>query len=574
MRDGTNQDERLPDSLDVRLIEVLNEWSDRRNTHRFWSRDASLWTSGDEANWLGWLTVVDQQAENLESLRDFAREVEGRFTHALLLGMGGSSLSPEVLSLCFGQRSGFPGLRVVDSTVPGEVTACEDSVPLESTLFLSASKSGSTLETALLTDYFLERLSARVGARRAAQQFVAITDPGSRLEAKASAAGFRQVFHGVPSIGGRYSALSSFGLVPAAAMGLDVQRLLEGAKGMMAACGPNVLATDNPGVRLGLLLGAAAEAGKDKLTLIASPEIAPLGAWIEQLIAESTGKLGKGIVPIDGEALDEPSRYGPDRVFVILDLESGRAAASESVLAELAAAGHPVVRLSVPSVEDIGREFFRWEVATATAGAVLGINPFDQPDVESAKIAARELTAAYEVHGSLPPDEAFFTDDGIGLFAGQAYAARLVADAGSQTLPALIRAHLSAIEEGDYFALLAFIARNRETSEALARIRQAVRSYSRTATCFGFGPRFLHSTGQLHKGGADNGVFLQIGCADASDLEVPGTNLKLGVVKTAQALGDYQVLSRLGRRVLRVQINEPLNDGLKRLEGVVREAVR
>ncbi len=569
-----NQDELLPESLRRSVAGLLDRWSGRRGMHRLWNSDASLWTSADEASWLGWLAEPDRQLNRLGALRDFAGNVRGQFTHAVLLGMGGSSLCPEVLSLCFGPQEGFPELFVVDSTVPEQIEACEDSIRLESTLFLSASKSGSTLETALLTDYFLGRLTNRVGPERAAAQFVAITDPGSRLEAKAREAGFGFVFHGVPSIGGRYSALSDFGIVPAAAMGLDVQRLLDGAKAMMSACGPEVPADENPGLRLGLLMGASARAGRDKLTLIPSPEIAPLGAWIEQLIAESTGKLGTGIVPVDGEELDGPSRYAPDRVFVALDLEAGTPAASEPALKALAAAGHPVVRVSIASVDEIGQEFFRWEVATAVAGAVLGINPFDQPDVESAKVAARELTAAYQADGSLPSDEAFFKGDGIGLFAGKAHADRLMAEARSLTLPALLRAHLSTIEQGDYFALLAFIARNPETSATLARMRDSVRSRSTAATCIGFGPRFLHSTGQLHKGGADNGVFLQIESTDATDLRISGKDLTFGVVKAAQALGDFQVLTSLERRALRAQIDGSLGEGLERLESAIRAAAQ
>ena len=570
MRDIGSQKEMLPDPLCQEVAGLVSHWSEHSNSYRLWSGDASLWTSADEANWLGWLAVADEQLERLAELREFAEKVNGRFTHAVLLGMGGSSLCPEVLSLCFGRKDGFPEFRVVDSTVPGQAKAVEDSIRFESTLFLAASKSGSTLETALLTDYFLERLIGKVGTQEAAEQFVAITDPGSRLEAKALAAGFGHVFHGVPSIGGRYSALSDFGIVPAAAMGLDVQRLLEGAEAMVSACGPDVPARDNPGVRLGLLLGAAASTGRDKLTLIASPEVAPLGAWIEQLVAESTGKQGKGIVPVDGEMLVDPSRYGPDRVFVTLDLASGTPAVPESVLMDFAAAGHPVVRVATASVDDIAQEFFRWEVATAVAGAVLGINPFDQPDVESAKVAARELTAAYAVDGSLPSDEPFFMADGIELFAGKAYADRLMAAAGSPTLSTLLGAHLSTLKDGDYFALLAFIARNRGTSAALARIRDSVRSRTKAATCIGFGPRFLHSTGQLHKGGADNGVILQVGCADAEDIEIPGQDLSFGVVKAAQALGDFQVLTRLGRRALRVHLHGPLDDGLNRLEAAIR----
>ena len=566
--------EALPTPLLVRVTGLVDEWSKTGGVRRLWDRDASLWTSAEEERWLGWLTVVDRQLDRLGALGDFAAQIRGRFTHAALLGMGGSSLCPEVLSMCSGPQEGCPELRAIDSTVPAQVRAAEDSLPLESTLFLSASKSGSTLETALLTDYFLDRLSAQFGSQRAASQFVAITDPGSRLEHKARQAGFGHVFHGEPHIGGRYSALSDFGIVPAAVMGLDLSRLLNGAKAMMSACGPDVPPAANPGVRLGLLLGAAALAGRDKLTLVTSPEIASLGAWIEQLVAESTGKLGKGIVPVDGERLGEPSDYTSDRVFAVLDLESGQPAAPEPALESLADAGHPVIRVSIGTVEDLGQEFFRWELATAVAGAVLGINPFDQPDVESAKVAARDLTATYEADGSLPSDEPFFAGDGVLLYATEAYAQRLVREARASKLPSLLRAHITAAGDGDYLALLAFIDRNPVTVGSLARMREAIRSRSTVATCVGFGPRFLHSTGQLHKGGADNGVFLQIGCADGPDLEVPGRDLTFGVVKDAQALGDFQVLSRLGRRALRVQIDGSPTTGLARLEAAIHEALQ
>lgn len=570
----SSQQEILPDFLRTRVARLAQEWSSSGGMRRLWDGDDSLWTSTDEANWLGWLRVVDGQLGRLDALREFSRSIKGRFTDAVLMGMGGSSLCPEVLGLCIGPELGFPRLRVVDSTVPEQVRACEDSVRLDSTLFLSASKSGSTLETALLTDYFLERLSARIGHRRAAGQFVAITDPGSRLEKMAQEIGFGHVFHGIPSIGGRYSALSDFGVVPAAAMGLDPERLLLPAKAMMSACAPGAPCLENPGLRLGLILGAAALVGRDKLTLIASPEIAPLGAWIEQLVAESTGKRGKGIVPVDGEALDDPSNYEPDRVFVVLDLESGTPAAPERSIRALAGQGHPVARISVARIDDVAQEFFRWEVATAVAGAVMGVNPFDQPDVEAAKVAARELTSAYEADGSLPPERAFFSGNGARLYAAGPYAARLAEAARSSNLSGLLRAHLAAAGEGDYVALLAFMDRNEDTVASLARMRAAIRSSSPVATSVGFGPRFLHSTGQLHKGGPDSGVFLQIGCAETAALDVPGRSLSFGVVLAAQALGDFHVLGRLGRRALRVQLDGNPRDGLRRLESAVREATQ
>lgn len=568
------QQEQVADPIRHRVEGLVAEWSASRGMVRLWQGDETLWTSSGESKWLGWLSIVDRQLENADLLRKFGDSIQGRFSHVVLLGMGGSSLCPEVLRQCFGTKYGYPDLRVVDSTDPAQIKACEDAIRMGSTLFISASKSGSTIETSLLTEYFLDRLSSLVGARRAAEQFVAITDPGSRLESNARALGFGYVMYGEPEIGGRYSALSHFGMVPAAAMGLDTARLLVGAQVMQSRCGPEVPAAENPALQLGLLMGAAAEAGRDKLTFLISPGVSSLGTWIEQLVAESTGKRGKGIVPVEGEALGSLSAYGDDRVFVGLSLASESDPSRELALDELARHGHPVVRIGIQSLDDIAQEFFRWEVATAVAGAVLGIDPFDQPDVESAKVAARELTSTYEASGSLPSEDAFFAVQGIRLFAAPEYSERLLADSGRHSLATVLRAHLDAVGPGDYLALLAFVNRNLETQAALGRMRETVRSLSGAATCVGFGPRFLHSTGQLHKGGADNGVFLQIGCENHIDLAVPGRDLTFGVVKDAQALGDFSVLSRLGRRALRVHLDGDLGTGLARLESELAAAVQ
>ena len=574
MPDINTQVERLPVPLLERVRTVSEEWDARANIRRFWDGDESLWTSSGEGNWLGWLGVVEPRPADRQALRDFAEQVRGRYSHAVLLGMGGSSLCPEVLRLCFGVRDGFPDLKVLDSTDPAQIRACEESVRIESTLFLSASKSGSTIETSLLTQHFLDRLTRRIGARRAANQFVAITDPSSQLESTARDLGFGHVFYGVPSIGGRYSALSNFGLAPAAAMGLDVGRLLDGARAMHSACGPRSAAADNPGLRLGLLLGTAAMAGRDKLTLLTSPGVASLGTWIEQLVAESTGKRGKGIVPVEGEGFGEPPSYSHDRVFVHTSLESEAGPSRDPRLEELVQRGHPVACIRIQELADIGQEFFRWEVATAVAGAVLGINPFDQPDVESAKVAARELTAAYEADGSIPAEDAFLEESGIQLFAPHHLAESLLAGSTDPSLSAVLGTYLDKVRAGDYVALLPFVSRNPETEAVLARMRNSVRCRTRVATCVGFGPRFLHSTGQLHKGGPDSGVFVQIGCDDASDIPAPGRELSFGVVKTAQALGDFNVLARLGRRALRVHMSGHLADGLAKLEAAFTQAIQ
>ena len=567
------QQEYIPAPLDGVVRDLIREWRDRGNLGRLWTGDATLWTSSGESDWLGWLLVIDRLLADIRPLQDFSAEVKGRFSHAVLLGMGGSSLCPEVLRLCFGTENRYPDLIVVDSTDPAQIDACERSIRLESTLFLSASKSGTTLETSLLTRYFLDRLTQRFGVARAAQRFVAITDPGSALERLATDLGFGRVFHGAPTIGGRYSALSHFGMVPAAAIGLDVGGLLRSAQAMHAACSPDVVAEANPGLRLGALLGAAALAGRDKLTFVCSPSVASLGTWIEQLVAESTGKNGKGIVPVEGEDLAAPASYGDDRLFVSISSDAERDPARDATLDQLLRVGHPVVRISMRGIADIGQEFFRWEVATAVAGSILGINPFDQPDVESAKIAARRLTQAYEAQGSLPVEAPFFEDGRFRFFASREHAAALLGATEERSARALLRSHLSTARPRDYMALQAFVRRDERTVRAMGRVREAVRSAGSNATCVGFGPRFLHSTGQLHKGGADNGVFIQIGCDEGPALPVPGSErgLTLGVVKNAQALGDFDVLAHAGRRALRVQIAGDLEGGLAALEAAFAE---
>lgn len=557
----------MPDTLQASVRRLAKEWEHGDKMRRLWHGDESLWTSSGEAKWLGWLQVVGhQRKQGSRLLQDFAAQVRGRYSHAVLLGMGGSSLCAEVLRCSHGTREGFPDLRVLDSTDPAQIRACEHAVRLRKTLFFAASKSGSTLETSLLTRYFLKRLSDQIGAARAAAQFVAITDPGSQLEAHAQALGFGHILHGIPAIGGRYSALSHFGMAPAAAMGLDVDGLLRGAEAMQAACSPLVQGAANPGLRLGLLLGAAARAGRDKLTLLATRRISALGAWIEQLVAESTGKSGMGIVPVHGEPLGAPSSYSHDRVFVDLRLDSDKDAARDAAVSALHQHGHPLVRIILPRVEDIGQEFFRWELATAVAGSVLGINPFDQPDVEASKVAARRLTAAYETEGSLPAEEAFFEDNGILLFASPEHAARLTDAASEATLAAFLRSHLDTLGAGDYVAVLAYLQKAPPIEASLGRVRRTILVSRSVATCVGFGPRFLHSTGQLHKGGAGNGVFLQIGGDDERDLPVPGRSLSFGVVKAAQARGDFDVLARLERRALRIHLRGNLAEALERLE--------
>jgi transaldolase / glucose-6-phosphate isomerase len=540
-------------ALRAEIDATVAEWDASGKVQRLRERDATLWTGADEGEWLGWLGIAEDQLAHGDALRRIADDVRAAgFSHALLLGMGGSSLFPELLGLTFGRQDGFPELHVLDSTDPAQVEAAEAKVDLANTLFVVSSKSGSTLEPNIFKQYFFERVSALVGREEAGRRFVAVTDPGSKVEAIARADGFRHVAHGVPAIGGRYSALSSFGMVPAAAMGLDAHELLDRADRMAHACAWSVASADNPGLVLGATIGVAAVNGRDKLTLVASPRIHDLGAWLEQLIAESTGKQGRGVIPVDREPLGPPSAYGDDRLFVYVRFAPDADAEQDAAVAELERAGQPVVRIELADLYALGGEVFRWEFATAVAGAIIGINPFDQPDVEASKIATRALTSEYERTGSLPAETPLRVDD-----AG---------------LGERIAAHLAQIGPGDYAALLAYVEMTPEHEAALTEIRTLIRDRTKAATCVGFGPRFLHSTGQAYKGGPNSGVVLQITCDDAVDVPVPGQRYTFGVVKAAQARGDFQVLADRGRRVLRIHLGTDVAAGLEALRTAVDNA--
>jgi transaldolase/glucose-6-phosphate isomerase len=470
----------------------------------------------------------------------------------------------------FGRKAGYPRLRILDSTVPAQIKAIEQTLDLGRTLFIVSSKSGSTTEPNILKDYFFQRVTDTIGASGAGRHFVAITDPGSSLEKSAKLQNFRNIFFGVPSIGGRYSVLSPFGLVPAAIAGIDVAVLQRSARMMMRSCGPDVPPPQNPGVALGLALGNAARAGRDKVTIVTSPRLASFGAWAEQLIAESTGKNGKGLIPIDGEPLGPPAAYGDDRVFIDLALSGD---ADGDRLKTLEGTGHPVVRIAIESPEQIGQEFFRFEVATAVAGAVLGINPFDQPDVEASKVKTRELTAAFEQAGALPAEAPVYSSASIDLHTDAANAKALRAGGAGGDLAGWLRAQLGRIQAGDYFAVLAYVARDEANAAPLQQMRLAVRDRRHVATCLEFGPRFLHSTGQAYKGGPDSGVFLQVTADDAADLPIPGHRASFGVVKAAQARGDFDVLLERGRRALRAHIKGDLQKGLAELAAAVQRAL-
>lgn len=562
----------LPPAMKEAVDKSLDAWRAAGKVRQIWARDASVWTGGPEAKWLAWLDVVADRTADLAALQAFQDDVKAAgFTDVLLLGMGGSSLGPEVLAETFGQRGGFPAMHVLDSTDPQQVAAFEKKVNLATTLCIVSSKSGGTLEPNILKAYFFEQMKKAVGADKAGQHFVAITDPGSHMQKVAEADGFRKIFFGDPQIGGRYSVLSNFGMVPAAAIGLDLEQFLHVTALMVRACAAGTPPLQNPGVQLGTVMGIGATTGRDKLTIVASPAIADVGAWLEQLVAESTGKQGHGIVPVDGETLADASHYGDDRVFAYLRLRDTPDPAQEAAIDALAKAGQPVVRVDLSNTQQIGQVFFLWEFATAVAGAIIGIDPFDQPDVEASKIETKKLTSAYNETGSLPAEEPFLVDGAIKLFSDEKNAAEL-SKAGT-TLGAVMKAHLGRLSAGDYAGLLAYIERTPAHIDALQHMRLAIRDAKKVATVAEFGPRFLHSTGQAYKGGPNSGVFTQITADDHADLPVPGERFTFGVVKAAQARGDFDVLAERGRRVLRVHITGDLETGLKTLATAINEAV-
>ena len=564
----------LPESLAGAVKSAVSDWQTGGKMKRLWQRDASLWTNDDESKWLGWLDITEEQLAHQNEFGKVADDVRrAGFKHVLLLGMGGSSLCPEVLRMTFGKNAESPELHVLDSTDPAQIKAFEAQIDIAKTLFIVSSKSGSTLEPNIFKQYFFERTKQVVGVDKAGSHFIAITDPGSKMQQVAEGDHFRHIFFGRPSIGGRYSALSNFGMVPAAVMGLDTKKFLDRTQEMVRACGPTASVEENPGAMLGIILGTAATHGRDKVTIVTSSGISDLGAWLEQLLAESTGKIGKGIIPVDREHLASPDVYGNDRVFAYVRLESEADSDQQAKIAALEKAAHPVVRITMADIYDLGQEFFRWEIATAVAGSIIGINAFNQPDVEASKIATRNLTSEYEKSGSLPAEQPILEDAGIKLFTDPKNAAALAGSASGKSLAAYVKAHLARLKPGDYFALLGYIQMNAEHEKSLQVIRHVVRDKKRVATCLGFGPRFLHSTGQAYKGGPNSGVFLQITCDDSVELPVPEQKYTFGIVKAAQARGDFQVLADRGRRALRVHLGKDVNAGLATLLKAVQEAV-
>ncbi|QUS38874.1 bifunctional transaldolase/phosoglucose isomerase [Tardiphaga alba] len=564
----------LGDVLKKTVEKSTEEWRGSAKIRRLWHKDASVWTGSDEASWLGWLNSAFAEKAKLADYSEFATWVKDQgFTDAVVLGMGGSSLGPEVLAVTFPHVSGFPKLHVLDSTDPAQVATMAKTVTIAKTLFIVSSKSGGTTEPNVMKNYFFGEVSKAVGADKAGAHFVAVTDPGSSLEKVAKEQKFARIFHGDPAIGGRYSVLSPFGLVPAAAAGLDLSKLLEHTVSMVRSCGPDVPPSENPGVQLGLAMGHAGVDGRDKVTILSSKKIADFGAWAEQLIAESTGKDGKGLIPIDGEELGAPSVYGDDRFFIDLRTDGETDKAHDDKLAALEKAGHPVTRITLPSIDHLGQEFFRFEIATAVAGAVLGINPFNQPDVEDAKIKTRELTSAFEKTGSLPPETPVVSSPEADLYTDDSNADLLKKAGADGDLASWLKAHFRRVTPGDYVALLAYVERDAAHIDTLQGMRMAVRDKKKVATCAEFGPRFLHSTGQAYKGGPDSGVFLQITADDAKDLAIPDYRASFGVIKAAQARGDFEVLTDRSRRALRVHLKGDLEAGLKALDKAITAAL-
>ena len=538
-----------------RVEVALKEAAEQRVMSRLRAHDHTLWKPKpkDIANRIGWLNSADKMTGLVEELESFAGEMRSEgYRQALLMGMGGSSLATEVIRKTFGVREGFLDLAVLDSTDPGAVLSRAGSLDMERTLFIVSTKSGDTVETLSFFKYFFSRESRTTGASPAGRHFIAITDPGSPLVEKGRQCGFRRIFLNDPSIGGRFSALSLFGLVPAALIGLDLRILLDRVKPMMGEEG------DTAGEKLGVILGELALAGRDKMTLFTSPALPGFGDWVEQLIAESTGKEGRGILPVVGESPGESGIYGDDRFFVSIFLH-GESLFDQSLEA-LEASGHPVIRLRLDDPCDLGAQFLLWEKATAVAGWRLHINPFDQPNVETAKVLARQMVADYLKEGFFPEETPVIEDQDLKVYGNIAAASPEEA----------LSRFLSQAARRNYIALQAFIEPAEESSALLSMLSADLRDRYGLAVTAGYGPRYLHSTGQLHKGDGGHGLFIQFTADDERDAAIPGDDFKpsavtFGILKSAQALGDRKALENSGRRVIRFHLGKDTGKGLKRL---------
>lgn len=544
------------DRVDAAIAEANAE--EVRNRIR--NKDASLWKSEPDDvrvinNSLGWLTVAEEMIGVAGELSVFAESIRARgFRHVMVCGMGGSSLCPEVLARTFGRQEGFPELLVLDSTDPDVLAAFEQRIDVERCLFVIASKSGSTTEPNVFYKFWYEEVRKR--RENPGENFVAITDPGSPLVDTASELKFHRTFLNQPDIGGRYSALSYFGMVPAALMGLDVRKFLQRAV--------EARSNEDDAMRLGVVMGECANVGRDKLTLVIDPAIATLGLWVEQLVAESTGKEGKGILPVNGEDLGGPDVYGDDRLFVSISI-GATSHETQAKLEALAAHGHPVVNRVLTGTDDLAAEFYEWEFATASAGWRLGINPFDQPNVQEAKDATKELLSSFERRGRLEERTELATEDSITVYGLEKTTAGSVAE--------VLRAHLATVKPGDYIAFLNYIEETREIDEEFQQLRAHLRDATGCGVTIGYGPRFLHSTGQLHKGGPPTGVFFQIIANDHGDLAIPGEPYTFSILKQAQAFGDFRALAKRGRRVIGIDLGNETRRGLKTLTTILTPTV-
>lgn len=552
----------------------IKVWQQENKMQRLWASDATLWTNSEESKWTGWLNVMGEESEILR-IEALAEEIKtADFTHVVLLGMGGSSLCPAMLAGTFGKISHYPQLHILDSTDPMQIRHLKERLNLKKTFFIVSSKSGSTLEPNIFKDYFYTSLQTELNKTEVGDRFLAITDPGTSLEKMAKEDHFKAIFHGIPTIGGRYSALSNFGMVPAGLMGINIKEFLGIAQTMQQACSASVLAEINPGLILGVILGVCVNQGKNKVTLIASPGIHALGAWLEQLLAESTGKKGKGLIPVDQEPLGDPAVYSDDRVFIYIRLETAPDAEQENAVRAFEQADFVVVKLNLPDTMHLGAELFRWEIATVVAGSILGINPFNQPDVEESKVLASQLTTQYEKTGKTTQPEPFFSDAGITLFTDEKNQEDIVKQLdGAPSLAGYLRAHLNRIKQGDYVDLSAFIEMSDEHTTLLQESRTLIRDHKKVATCLGFGPRFLHSTGQAYKGGPNTGVFLQITADYSEDLKIPNHKYSFGLVMAVQAQADFTVLAKRSRRVLRIHLGTDVLGGLQQLRELIQCAL-
>jgi glucose-6-phosphate isomerase len=555
---------------------ALDRLQQDQSVSRLWKKDPTLWTSEPEqaggiASSLGWLTVAETMKSHVAEIESFAAEVKSAgFEFAVVLGSGGAILGPEVLARTFGKQDGFPQLYVLDSTVPTAIRHLEQKINLANTLFIVSSKSSATTELQMFHRYFRDRVK-RVKGDAAGENFIVIAEAGSQVAKDAAHSHFRRIFLDPTEVSGRYSALSYFGIIPFALLGGNVKTLLERAVNAAASSADSVGASDNPGARLGALLAALAAAGRDKLTLVAPPPLNCFGLWLEHLLAESLGKQGHGIVPIIGEPLGSPDVYGEDRLFVYIRTRSAKNAEMESKLTALESAGHPVLRHTLRDPLDVGEEFFLWEFATAIAASLLGVDPFDQPDLQESKSNTGRLLAEYAQNGALPQQKLVMADTTLRIFADAENCD--VLRRGGSSLQAMLATHLARLNSSDYFAIAQFIEDLNNYESLLQEIRLAVRDEKKVATTTGYGPRFLHSTGQLHKGGPDHCVFLQLTSEDINDIEVPGEKYTFGILKQAQALGDFESWANHHRRAIRIDLGRDIEKGLRRLLALVKEAV-